>query len=175
MRQLFVAVAAIAGLGLLTGLTQAGKVEVKGAHLCCNQCVKIVGATLAKVDGVSEAKCDRDTRTVTFTAKDSKAATAGVKALFDAGFFGTATEDGKPIKLEEATPRKGERANEVTVKAVHVCCKQCQNAIDALFKDGKVSYEGKGPQRDVKVSGTGLDKAEVLETLRKAGFNGKVD
>lgn len=45
----------------------------------------------------------------------------------------------------------------------------------AVFKDAKVSYSGSGAQKDVKVSGKGLDKVTVMETLLKAGFSGKVE
>ena len=72
-------------------------------------------------------------------------------------------------------PKAGEKADDVTVKNVHVCCKQCQNAINDLFKDAKVSYTGTGAQKEVKISGKGLEKAKVLETLQKAGFTGKVE
>jgi hypothetical protein len=173
MRQLFIATAAVVGLVLAAGLAEAGKVEVKGPHLCCKQCVTIAGGILAKVDGVSGAACDTTTKTITFTAKDAKAAAAGVKALMEGGFFGAATDDGKEIKVD--VPKPTGKADAVTVKAVHVCCGQCQKAITALFKDATVSFgEGK-PQRDVKISGKGLDKSAVMETLRKAGFNGQID
>lgn len=173
MRQLLIpAVAAIAVAGLWIGQAHAGNVEVKDVHMCCNQCVKIINGLLDKVDGVSGAKPDRETRTVSFTAKDNKAASAGVKALLDAGFFGTATEDGKALKVDVATPKKGDKANEVTVKAVHVCCKICQKEITGLFKDNKVEFAGTAPLREVKISGKDLEKSAVMETLRKAGFNG---
>ena len=111
---------------------------------------------------------------MTFTAKDAKAAEAGVKALFDGGFFGAATDDGKEIKVEVSKAPTG-KADEVTVKAVHVCCGQCQKAITRPVQGRKVTFgEGK-PQKDVKISGKGLDKSAVLEALRKAGFNGKID
>jgi copper chaperone CopZ len=173
MRQLFVMTALVVSLTLANGLAQAGKVEVKGPHLCCQQCVKTVGGILAKVDGVSDAKCDTTNKTVTFTAKDAKTAEAAVKALFEAGFFGAATDDGKAIKIEVG--KATGKSDEVTVKAVHVCCGMCQSAIKGLFKDATVSFgEGK-PQKDVKISAKGLDKAAVLDILRKAGFNGKID
>ena len=35
--------------------------------------------------------------------------------------------------------------------------------------------EVKGPQRTVNIEGTGLDRGEVIEALRKAGFNGTVE
>src|SRR5262249_23100496 len=108
-----------------------------------------------------------------FTTKDDKTTAAALKALADAGYFGKPTDDGKEAKFE-VTPPDG-KADDVTVKSVHVCCKQCQNAINDLFKDAKVSYSGTGAQKEVKTSGKGREKAKVLETLHKAGFNGKVD
>lgn len=173
MRQLFVMTALVISFTLANGLAQAGKVEVKGPHICCKQCVGVVGGILAKVDGVSDANCDIAGKTVTFTAKNAKAAETAVKALFDAGFFGAATDDGKEIKI--AVPKATGKADTVTVKDVHVCCGNCQKAINAVFKDAKVEYgEGK-PQRDVKITAKGLDKSAVLEALRKAGFNGKIE
>src|SRR5262249_2173025 len=136
------------------------------------QCVQIAGEVLGKVDGASEVNADRSKQTVTFTAKDSTAATAGVKALYDAGYFGPATEDGKELKVEVASPRAGEKADEVTVKSVHLCCTQCKQAIGALFPDATVDFPDKNT---VKISGKGLEKAKVLKTLREGGFNGTLD
>jgi len=153
-----------------------GKVEVTGAHVCCNQCVRIVGNILGKVDGVSDVLADSATRTVTFTAKDEAAAQRGVKALIDGGFYGKATAGGKELKvaLPAQTPSK-EKTSVVVVKDVHVCCGQCQKAINKVFADSKVSFEGKGPQRTVRIEGKDLVPATVLQSLLKAGFYGKVE
>jgi copper chaperone CopZ len=167
-----VATVALAGLGL--GQARADKVEMKGAHVCCPQCVKLAKEALAKVDGVSEGDADKEAKTITFTAKDEKAAAAGIKALVDNGFFGTATKDGKDLKVEGATVKKGTKSDSVTVKDVHVCCGQCKKAIEGLFKDAKVSYEGSKAVKDVKIESKDLDAADVIDVLRKAGFNGTV-
>ncbi len=175
MRYVFgIVLAGLAVVGL-AGQGAASEVEVKGPHICCKQCVKIVGGILAKVDGVSDAKCDIKTKTVTFTATDEKAAKAGVKALIDGGFFGSATNDGKELKSTVAAVKKGDKLDKVSVKSVHVCCGQCQTAIKDLFKDAKVSFEEKGPQRTVVIEGGELYRGSVLEALRKAGFNGKFE
>jgi bacterioferritin-associated ferredoxin len=150
-------------------------VEVKGPHICCGQCVKVATGILEKVDGVSDIKANQKTKIVTFTAKDDKAAKAGFKALVDGGFFGTATEGSKEIKLDLAAPKKGDKADVVTVKDVHVCCGQCQKAINKIFEGSKVKFEGSGPQKSVRIEGKNLDRAEVLETLHKTGFNGTVE
>jgi len=153
----------------------SGAVEVKGPHICCKQCVNVVTKILSKVDGVSDGKADAKSKTVTFTAKDEGAAKAGFKALIEGGFFGTATLAGKEMKIDVATPKKGEKADVVTVKDVHVCCGQCENAVKGIFKDSKVSFEGSGAQRTVKVEGKGLETADVIESLHKTGFHGKVE
>ena len=145
---------------------------VKGPHICCPQCVGVAKGLLGKVDGVSDAEADAKTKTVTFTAKDAGAAKAGIAALVKGGFSGTATSDSKELKVELPAVEKGDKAAAVVVKDVHVCCGQCQNAIKGLFKDTKVSFEGKGAQRTVRVEGDNLYPGAVIEALRKAGFNG---
>jgi copper chaperone CopZ len=172
MRQfLAAAVATVAVAGLAIGQARADKIELKGAHICCGNCVKAAKEALSKVDGVSDADADKDTKTVTFTAKDDKAAAAGIKALLEDGIFGTATKDGKEYKIEVPEVKKGTKADSVTVKEVHVCCGQCKKAIEGIFKDDKVSFD----KKTVTIEGKGLDKAEILEALRKAGFNGTVE
>ncbi len=168
-------------IGLLAGLialmsasqTFADSVEVKGPHICCPQCVNVAKALLAKVDGVSNADADAKTKTVTFTAKNADAAKAGLAALLKGGFNGKATCDGKDMAIKlSAVEKKDEKVGVVVVKDVHVCCGACQNGIKAAFKDAKVSFDGKGSQRTVRIEGTDLTRGTVLEALRKAGFNG---
>jgi copper chaperone CopZ len=176
MRQLFTA--ALSGLAVLfvsTGFAAASNVEVKGPHICCKQCVDVVGKILAKVDGVTEAKADAKTKTVTFTAKDAAAAKAGFKALLDGGFFGTATEDGKEIKIDLPAVAKGEKADAIVVKDVHVCCGLCQKAIKGVFTESKVTFDGSGAQRTVRIEGGNLERSAVIAALRKAGFNGTLE
>ena len=157
------------------GQAGASEVSVKGPHICCPQCVKIAKGILTKVDGVSDANADAKTKTVTFTAKDDAAAKAGYKALLDGGFFGSATNDGKEIKLDMASPKKGDKLEVVAVKDVHVCCGACKNAIKAIFKDAKITYQGTGPQLTVRIEGSDLYPGTVLEALRKGGFNGTLE
>ena len=167
-----VVIAGLAAALLSAGQAAASDVEIKGPHICCKQCVKVVGDILGKVDGVSDVSADIQTKTVKFTAKDEKAAKAGFKALVDGGLFGSATNDGKELKIDVAAPKKGKKVDVVVVKDVHVCCGLCQKAIKGLFKDTTVTFEEKGPQRTVRIEGSDLSRGGVLETLRKAGFNG---
>jgi copper chaperone CopZ len=176
MRYLFgVLFAGLAAIVLSAGQAAASDIIVKGPHICCGNCVKIVGKILGKVDGVSDVVADVKTKTVKFTAKDETAAKAGVTALLQGGFFGSATNDGKALKLDVASAKKGDKVDAVTVKDVHVCCGMCKKAINGLFKDAKVSYEGPGPQLTVRIEGGELYAGSVLQALRKAGFNGTLD
>jgi copper chaperone CopZ len=176
MRKFVVAaVATVAFAGLALGQARADKIVIKSTHMCCPRCVSTAKDVLSKVEGVSDADADKDAKTITFTAKDEKAAAAGVKALLDAGFFGTATRDGKEYKIDVPEVKKGTKADSVAVKDVHVCCVACQNNIAKTLKDLKVTYEGQGVTKSVKVEGKDLDKADILEALRKAGFNGSVE
>lgn len=176
MRQLVsLSLGGLALLLLSAGNAFASNVEVKGAHICCAQCVKVVAKILSGVDGVSDVKSDVKTKTVTFTAKNAAAAKAGFKALTDGGFFGTATEDGKALKADVAPVTKSEKVNSITVKNVHVCCGLCQKAVKATFPDAKVGFEGDGAQRTVTIEGTGLERSAVIDALRKAGFNGTIE
>ena len=171
MRHMVLATAAlIAAVALGAGTAQAGKVEIKGAHVCCPNCVKAVKAVLANVDGVSDADAVKK-GSITFTAKDDKATTAALTALANAGFLGTATDDGKDVKIDLDSPKKGDKADDVVVDT-HVCCDNCKATLTGLFPDAKVSFPAKGK---VEIKSKDLDKADVIDALRKAGFNGKIE
>jgi mercuric ion binding protein len=172
MRQLCVTAAVLLLAGLTNAVARAEKVEVKGVHLCCPQCAKAVGNILSKIDGVSDAKCDRDTKTVTFTAKDAQTASKAYESLAKGGFYGTAIVGGKERRLKIEAP-KG-KVNSVTVNDVHVCCNSCRKAIQKLFTGATITYDGKGTQRNVTIAADNLEPAAVLETLRNAGFNGTI-
>ncbi|HEV8062681.1 MAG TPA: heavy-metal-associated domain-containing protein [Gemmataceae bacterium] len=173
MKRLFIAaVAAAAGLAASAGSARADGVEVSGVHLCCGACVRAATQAVSKVDGVSDAKADRPTKKVTFTAKDEATAKAAKAALIEAGFFGTFKVDGKDLPEATTEAKKTDKVAEVTVKNAHICCNACKNAAKGLFKDSTVDF----PEKNViKVTGKDLDAAAIVETLHKAGFGGKVD
>jgi len=176
MRKLFLAmVATIAVAGLCAGRADAGKVEVKGVHVCCGACANAIKAAVGKVDGVSDVAAAKG-KPVTFTTKDDKATAAGIKALLDAGFFGTATDDGKDVKVETAGPKKGDKADEVTITGVHICCPACAGAVKTILgKVDGVSGVDAAKGKPVTVKGKDVDKSAVIEALNKGGFNGKIE
>ena len=167
-RWVLTAAALVAAVAWGAGTAQAGKVEVKGAHVCCGMCVGAIKGILKKVDGVSDADAVKG-GSITFTTKDDKTTTAALSALADGGFTGTATDDGKDVKITLGTATG--KADEVTVTDTHVCCGMCKKAITALFPDAKVDFPDK---TTATISGKDLDKAAVLDSLRKAGFNGAI-
>src|SRR5438874_5124022 len=130
MRQLCVTAAVLLLAGSTSAVAGAEKVEVKGVHLCCGNCVKSVGNILGKIDGVTDAACDRATKTVTFTAKDAATAKKAFESLAKGGFYGTATCEGKALQIKAEAP-KG-KVNSVTVNDVHVCCNSCRKALQKL-------------------------------------------
>ena len=172
MRQLLVVAAGILLTGLGVQTARAEKVEIKGVHLCCPSCVKSVAGILGKVDGVSDAKCDRGAKTVSFTATDAKTALKAFDALRKGGFFVQATCEGKELKTKNTASKK--KAAKVTVNDVHVCCGNCKKAMGKLFKDATITYTGDGPQMNVTIEGENLTPAGVLQTLRNGGFNGSI-
>jgi copper chaperone CopZ len=173
MRHLFtLLVAGLTVVVMSAAQAAADSVVVKGPHICCGNCVTAAQKLLANIDGVSDAKADVKSKTVSFTAKDAAATKAGIDALVKGGFSGTATSDGKAVTVVLPEVKKGDKVDAVVVKDVHVCCGLCQKAINKLFADSKVKYEGSGAQRTVRIEGGELYRGTVLETLRKAGFNG---
>jgi periplasmic mercuric ion binding protein len=173
MRQLVLAAAALVAVAAWgAGTAQAGKVEIKGVHVCCKNCAAAINGVLAKVDGVNDVVA-KAKEPVAFTTKDDKTTTAALTALSDAGFLGTATDDGKEVKIELTSPKKGDKADEITITSTHACCGMCQKAIKAALADAtSVEFPDKST---VKVTGKDLDKAAVLDALRKIGYNGKID
>jgi copper chaperone CopZ len=163
----------VAAVGVLqANPAQDTKAEVKGLHLCCKQCEVSVVGILGKIDGISDVKTDRKSKTVSFAAKDKAAFQKAYDALYNGGFAGTGTF-GDTVTARDSAKTEG-KVDEVTVKGVHACCNQCIGALNALFKDSKVTVIGKGTQRDVQISGKDLNVGEVLRKLESAGFSGRV-
>ena len=159
-------------------VAQAGDVKVAGVHLCCGQCVKIVGKTLKGVKGVTDVVCDRTAKpkTVSFTAADDKAAKAGVAALAKAGFHGAAAHGDKKLAFPKSGAKKGAKADAVTLNGVHLCCGQCVKAIGKLFKefDGVSSVKCDRKGRTVVLIGSDIDVSAAVAALNKTGFHGTI-
>jgi len=175
-------ITALAGLmaGFMMTSAQAGEVSVKGVHICCGMCIKEIGGVLGKVDGVSGAKCDKDNRTVTFAATDEKSAKAGLRAILNAGFYGTAKLDGEKLTAYNSKKKKksknknaGKKSNEITLYRVHLCCGGCAKTIGAALKgiDGVADVACDTKAKTVKLTGKDISNRAVILALRKIGFN----
>src|SRR5262245_58073380 len=127
------AVAGLCGLLIAAGAARAEtKVELKDVHLCCGQCVKIVGNILKKVDGV-KGVCDQKGRTITITADDDKAAQKAIDALAAAGFHGESSN--KDLAMKADSGAKAGKVKSLTLTGIHNCCGQCCKAIKATVKE----------------------------------------
>jgi copper chaperone CopZ len=171
MRKVLTTSLSLFALLFAVGVAQAGNVTVKGVHLCCPQCVKIIGKTLGGVDGISDAACDRAAKTVSFTATDGKSAAAGIKALAKAGFHGAAAHGDKLLKFPASGAKKGDKADKIVFKNVHLCCGQCVKGVAKALADIKAEAACDRKAGTVTLTGSGIDIAAAAAALNKAGFN----
>lgn len=171
----------LAGLALLTAVTLpvsvfAGEVTVKGVHICCGGCVSALTGALDGVKGVSGASASQDEGKVTYQATDAKAAAAGLKAIAGAGFYGTASYDGK--KLEVPAPKIDAKltADTVTLTGVHLCCGTCVTESSKALKgvNGVAEVEGDQDNGTLTVKGNKVNVSELVKALHGAGFHGNV-
>jgi copper chaperone CopZ len=148
------------------------KVELKGVHLCCNQCVKVVGGILKKVDGVT-GECDPKAKTVTITAPDDKTAQKALDALAAGGFHGETGNKDLAIKADGKAPTG--KVKSLTVTGAHNCCGMCCKAIKATLKkvDGVTGDTAQPKAKTFEVTGD-FDAADLVKALNDAGFHVKV-
>ena len=148
------------------------KVEVKGTHLCCPQCVKAVENILKAVDGVT-GKCDQKAGTVSLTATDAATAQKALDALAAGGFHGTT--DSKDLKIKDDSGVVKGKVKSLSLEGVHNCCGACNKAIVAAV--GKVAgvtgNTAKAKSDTFEVTGE-FDAEEVVKALNAAGYHIKV-
>jgi copper chaperone CopZ len=162
----------LVGLLSVSGVARAEiKVELKGVHLCCGNCVKAVGAVL-KDAGVKGA-CDQKAKTVTITAADAKTAQTAVDALAAAGFHGKSSD--KEVAMKDDSSAAAGKVKILSVTGVHNCCQQCCKAIKETVKnvEGVKSDTAKPKSDSFEVSGD-FDAAALVKALNAAGFHVKV-
>jgi copper chaperone CopZ len=149
------------------------KVEVKGTHLCCKQCVTKVDEILKGVEGISDAKCDQKAKTVTFTAKDNTAAQKALDALAAAGFHGDTGNAELKIKNDSGVT-KG-KVKTITLTGIHNCCNNCNKGINETVSkvSGVTGNTAKAKSDTLEVTGD-FDAEELVKALNTAGFHVKV-
>jgi copper chaperone CopZ len=163
---------AVAVALLNVAAARAGDVKIEGVHICCGQCVNIAQNTLKGVDGVSSAKADKDSGSITLTAADDKAAAAAIDALAKAGFRGTAKYGDKVLDFPGSNAEKGAKADTITIAGVHLCCPACYGAAEKALKtvDGVAAVKSDKKAKTLEVTGNAVDVNAALEALFKAGF-----
>ena len=168
--QLLAALALVLASGSAFGADT--KVELKGTHLCCGQCVRAVDGVLKKIDGVT-GKCDQKAGTVSITAKDDATAQKALDALAAAGFHGTT--DNKDLKIKDDSGATKGKVRSVTVEGVHNCCNSCNRDIVAAL--GKVAgvtgNTAKAKSDTFEVTGE-FDAEELVKALNAAGYHVKL-
>jgi copper chaperone CopZ len=162
----------VLAVGCLLTLSAAAsaetKVTIKGVHLCCPQCVTIVGSTLKDIAGV-KGECSQKDKTVTLTAESNEAAQKAVDALAKAGFYGKPDSD--VVKFKPVDVPKG-NVQRLEVSGVHNCCGQCANIIKgAIGKVKGVSANTVGAKKEEFVVEGDFSAAELVEALLAEGFH----
>ena len=148
------------------------KVELKGTHLCCPQCVKAVDDILKKVEGAT-GKCDAKAGTVTITAKDDATAQKALDALAAGGFHGTT--DSATVKVKDDSGAAKGKVKTLTLEGVHNCCGACNKAIvGAVGKvAGVTGNTAKARSDTFDVTGE-FAAEELVKALNAAGYHVKV-
>lgn len=154
----------------------AGTVTVKGVHMCCGGCQGIAEAALTDLTGVDKVVCDLNTKAIEFTAADEKAVAVGLKALAEAGFYGKATHEKKPVALPDSGAKKGVKSNTVLLEGVHLCCTACVTASHKALIEvkGVTVIDVDRNAKSIKLTGDAIDNVEVIDALNKAGFFGQI-
>jgi copper chaperone CopZ len=172
MNAKILALAAALSLSLTLVAQAETKVTLKGVHLCCAQCVKIVGTAVSKVEG-AKAACNQKGGTITITAADDETAQKALDAVAGEGFYGTSDNEKVKIKVADAGKDKVTKA---TVTSVHNCCGMCCKAIKAVVTkvEGVTDTDVKPQAKSFAVEGD-FAPADLVKALNEAGFNAKVE
>jgi mercuric ion binding protein len=175
-----VVMAAVAAAGmLLTGMADpVVKIEVKNMHLCCGGCE---GAATKAVEegGGKEAKADKASKTLSFTAANEKVAQAALDKLGAAGFWG---EVEKPYSMKDDSgtllPAKAKavKLSSGVFKGAHNCCEACNKALVEAIKtvEGVESEDSKAKEGSFTVKGM-FDPAALVKAVNAAGYHVKLD
>jgi periplasmic mercuric ion binding protein len=176
MKVLQIAAAAALILAVSHNVSEAGRVTVKGVHLCCGACVAGVEEALIDVEGVSDVAADRNSKIVTFTAAGDSAAQKGIDALAKAGFHGAATHGEKKLSFPASGAKKGEKSNRIVLTGLHLCCGACvtgaQQALENVAGAATIEFDRK--ERIARIIGEGILVEEAVAALNAGGFHGTV-
>src|SRR5262245_7827392 len=164
--------AGLSGVLALSGTARAAKVEVKGAHLCCGACNKLVTDILSGINGV-QGSVNTKTKIISITGSSDFAVQQALDALAKSGFYGTTGDD--KLKFKDDSGVKEGKVKSLTVQGAHNCCGACCKALKATVKKvkGVESDDAKPKANSFTVTGD-FDAAELVKALNEAGFHVKV-
>ena len=172
MKTLFASIAVLPLLGLFSVSAPSGKVSVKGVHLCCGGCQSAAKDAFDGLKGVSNISVDLNTKVISFTVDKSDKARSVLKTLAEAGFYGTATMDGKPVKYPDSGAGKGARSNSLTLTGLHLCCTSCvtgsQKALQGVRGVSLIDIDRN--EGTIKLTGDAISHEAAVGALHKAGF-----
>ena len=148
------------------------KVTLKGVHLCCGQCVKIVGTAVSSAG--AKAACDQDAGTVTITAEDEATAKKAIAAMVKEGFHGTADDEKLAIKDDSGAGK--DKVKRLKLSGAHNCCGNCAKALKEVVTnvDGVTATDVKAKSKSFVVEGD-FSPADLVKALNGAGFHVKVE
>lgn len=171
MKRIGTAFLAAAVLSLVAMARPETKLEVKGVHICCPQCEKAIGKILG--DAGVKGTCSKDTRTVSITADDAKAAQKALDGLAAAGFHGDTGN--KDLAIKDDSGAKEGKVTSLTLTGVHNCCGACCKAIKEIVKkvEGVDSDDTKPKETTFTVKGN-FDAAKLVKALNDGGLHVKV-
>ena len=166
-------------LALSLAAHAADPIVVDGPHSCCDGCKNAITKAVA---GLRDVNVDEKKGTI--TAKSKSGAKKAAEALMEKGFFAMVGGTGAESKSATATAEKpavsssgstGKKVKSATVTGAHNCCLKCRNMImDAVRETaGVTSAEVEVKATSFTVAGE-FTKEDLLASLNKAGFNGKI-
>ena len=150
-------------------------VQVEGVHLCCGSCVDAVTDALQDIDGLTNVACDQNTKVASFKASNDEATEKGLKALSEAGFFGTAKQGKKDLAFPNAAAKEDVKSAKIKFSGVHLCCRSCVKDAHRALRDvkGVSSIDVDREAGTVTLSGSDIVNTAALAALNKGGFYGK--
>jgi len=151
--------------------------EITGLGIYCKESAKAVEDALARVDGISRVTCDLKARRVTFEGKDGNAPRAAREAVHKLGLTGSLTFTDHHYGKDHIGGGQEPKSDEWLVKGVHAGCEEGEKNIRALLEKNKaitkVTFEGKGPQKEVRIMGKDLGQWGIRKALQEGGFHGE--
>lgn len=164
----------VAVLATVSSALRAETVTVRDTHLCCGGCATGAEGALADVKGVTDAAADVNAKVVSFEADDMEAAERGLRALADAGFYGTAAYGKKKIAYPTPKIPKGAKSNAFVLGGLHLCCGACVTATQKALADvkGVAVIDIDRNEETIKISGDGVLIQDAIKALHRAGFYG---